>query len=149
MRIYNTFKVCSKCKKEKHFSEFHRNKSSKDKLRSICKNCQNTCNRNYYHKPQNKEKISKKQKEYFKNKRLKDRYGITSKIWSEMFDEQKGKCAICGKHQENLKISLCVDHNHKTGKVRGLLCQSCNAKLAIVENKKFLEFAIRYLNNGS
>jgi hypothetical protein len=40
---------------------------------------------------------------------------------------------------------LCVDHNHKTGKVRGLLCDSCNQWLGAIENKQFLEKALVYL----
>jgi hypothetical protein len=39
---------------------------------------------------------------------------------------QAGKCAICGKHESEFKNRLAVDHNHKTGLVRGLLCYRCN-----------------------
>lgn len=43
-----------------------------------------------------------------------------------LFVKQKGCCAICGKHQREFKRRLNVDHNHKTGQVRGLLCYRCN-----------------------
>lgn len=43
-------------------------------------------------------------------------------------EEQKGCCAICGKHQSKLKSKLHVDHCHVTGKVRQLLCKTCNIK---------------------
>ena len=43
-----------------------------------------------------------------------------------MFEEQNRCCKICGIHRNNLKSSLHVDHNHNTGKIRGLLCHKCN-----------------------
>ena len=62
------------------------------------------------------------------------KYGITPEQWEEIYDNQEGRCFICGKHQSQQNRRLCVDHNHKTGKVRGLLCVSCNAKLGWFEN---------------
>ena len=138
-------KTCTKCKQEKSVSEFYKNGKY---LSSYCKKCHNIWNKEYYRKPENKRIISKKQKEYFKNNKLKQRYGITSQDWDKIFEKQKGRCAICSKHQSELDISLCVDHSHKTGKVRGLLCAGCNAKLATVEDKQFCEIAQGYLNNG-
>lgn len=44
----------------------------------------------------------------------------------EMWNNQMGRCAICGKHERRFKKRLAVDHNHKTGKVRSLLCFPCN-----------------------
>lgn len=57
---------------------------------------------------------------------LKQQYGIDLQIYNQMFEQQNGCCAICGKHQSELKIALAVDHDHKTGKIRGLLCRQCN-----------------------
>ncbi len=45
---------------------------------------------------------------------------------AEFFEKQKGCCAICGKHQSQFKMRLALDHNHRTGKLRGLLCYRCN-----------------------
>ena len=56
---------------------------------------------------------------------LKDKYGITVEDYNRMLAEQNGVCAICGGVNENGK-KLAVDHNHSTGKVRGLLCGICN-----------------------
>jgi len=56
---------------------------------------------------------------------------------------QDFRCAICSKHQSQCKTRLAVDHDHQTGKVRGLLCYSCNTKLAFVE--KYLFRIIEYL----
>lgn len=69
------------------------------------------------------------------------------KKWYKLFNFQHGCCAICGKHQANLKCTLCVDHNHTTGKVRGLLCNSCNAILGMAHDDiQILQKAIEYLN---
>lgn len=44
----------------------------------------------------------------------------------KLFEKQEGKCGVCYKHESNFKMRLSVDHNHKTGQVRGLLCYRCN-----------------------
>lgn len=44
----------------------------------------------------------------------------------KLSDKQEGKCGVCQKHETSFKIRLSVDHNHKTGQVRGLLCYRCN-----------------------
>lgn len=66
------------------------------------------------------------------------RYGITPKDYDSLFEKQKGVCAICKKvelseNQYGVK-RLCVDHNHATGKVRGLLCHKCNLMLGYAED---------------
>ena len=103
----------------------------------------------YYSK--NKELILARNKKYNKenpDKRksaiLKYEYGITLDQYNEMFKEQEGKCAICQRHQNKLTRTLCVDHNHKTNKVRSLLCVTCNTDVSVVENR--LEEMTNYLN---
>lgn len=54
-------------------------------------------------------------------------YGITPEDYDRMDAEQDGKCAACARPP--LKYRLAVDHNHDTGKVRGLLCVPCNRAL--------------------
>jgi uncharacterized protein YlaI len=64
--------------------------------------------------------------------------------------KQKGCCAICGKHQTILNKTLNVDHCHKTGKIRGLLCTNCNHGLGkFYDNAEVLKVAINYLNNST
>jgi len=77
---------------------------------------------------------------------LKVTYNITLEDYQRMFDTQKGKCAICKKHQNEFKYTLHVDHDHGTGKVRGLLCGKCNAGLGYYEKSDIKEFD-KYLNN--
>lgn len=79
-----------------------------------------------------------------KNTMLKYEYGITLDDYNKMFNAQGGKCAICQRHQNELKKTLCVDHDHKTGAIRELLCMTCNTDLASVENR--LEEMTKYLN---
>ena len=74
------------------------------------------------------------------------RYGIDIDKYNEMFESQEGRCAICGIHQSELKVSLCVDHNHSTGEIRGLLCKRCNSAIGLFdENSDSLGRAIEYL----
>jgi hypothetical protein len=99
----------------------------------------------------NREKVLEKQRKYNKenplkrkNSILKYEYGITLDQYNEMFKAQEGKCAICKRHQNELTRTLCVDHDHKTNKVRALLCVTCNTDISVVENR--LEEMTNYLN---
>lgn len=77
---------------------------------------------------------------------LKNKYGITLDQYQKMSEKQKNVCFICGKNDKKTKLS--VDHDHKTGKIRKLLCSHCNHILGLsYENIKILESAISYLNN--
>jgi hypothetical protein len=63
-----------------------------------------------------------------------------------MFADQNGCCAICGVHQSEVSKRFSVDHNHSTGKVRGLLCNHCNRGLGhFRDDPMLLEFAAQYL----
>jgi len=64
-----------------------------------------------------------------RDKYLQKKYGITLEIYDQKLAEQNDCCALCGKHKSSFKRSLHVDHNHKTKKVRGLVCYYCNNKL--------------------
>lgn len=83
---------------------------------------------------------------YSRTKRFRQ-YGITIEDYNRMFDHQKGRCAICKKHQSELNKRLHIDHNHDTGKVRGLLCSWCNAYVVTVIEKSghLIEPAKEYL----
>jgi len=91
-------------------------------------------NRKSYYK--HRAKRLEKYREYDRTIKLQQKYGITPKQWESMYTVQNGCCAICGKHQSQQNRRLSVDHDHSTGKVRGLLCLSCNAKLGWFENNK-------------
>lgn len=60
---------------------------------------------------------------------LKRLYGITVEQYDNMLEGQNNACAVCKRHTSNFKTRLCVDHDHKSGEIRGLLCHYCNHRL--------------------
>lgn len=84
---------------------------------------------------------------YFRNTDLKRKFGITINDFELMLTKQDGRCSICGGYQIKGR-NFAVDHNHTTGKVRGLLCVNCNAGLGFMkDNKQILQNAIDYLSS--
>jgi hypothetical protein len=87
----------------------------------------------------------------YADKDLQRKYGISLLDYSQMFMAQNGKCAIChnesGGTRNGEQKALAVDHCHKTGKVRGLLCEACNQAIGkFREDKTILLSAIDYLD---
>jgi Recombination endonuclease VII len=78
---------------------------------------------------------------------LKSRYGLSREDYAALLARQGGVCAICAKPPEK---TLCVDHCHTTGKVRGLLCRQCNFGLGCYgEDQAALIAALAYLGSGA
>lgn len=76
--------------------------------------------------------------------RLKNLHGITPEIYNTKLKRQNGKCAVC--HKKPRTIRLAIDHNHKTQKVRDLLCGSCNRALGLIkEDISILQAMIEYI----
>lgn len=78
--------------------------------------------------------------------------GISSEWYAEKFKHQCGLCAVCGKPetavhgQTGKTLSLAIDHCHKTGKVRGLLCRKCNIGIGgFGDDPILLRAAVTYL----
>jgi DNA-binding transcriptional MerR regulator len=87
-------------------------------------------------------------KDSVKNSYLKTNYGITLEDYNFLLEKQNEKCKICNNECPTGK-SLAVDHNHETGKVRGLLCKNCNIGLGMFfDNIDFLESAVLYLKSS-
>jgi len=87
----------------------------------------------------------KKYPELVTNSDLKRRFGIILDDYNQLLYKQESRCAICLIKQDNRRFS--VDHDHKTGKIRGLLCNKCNLGLGnFRDSKTILEQAIKYLN---
>jgi len=166
-------KKCTKCGKEYPATAeyFYKQKGCKDGLQPQCKECIRIKGKKYrkqnhkriadysqtYHK-KHKEKLNKYNRDYHKQHyvqtywkhHLKKYYNMTPDDYNKLFDNQRGCCAICGKHQSNIERKLFVDHSHLTGQVRGLLCFNCNAMLGNAkDNPDFLISAVDYLNNFS
>jgi hypothetical protein len=79
-------------------------------------------------------------------------HGLTISDVTRMIADQEGRCAICkmeARKQNHLSTrvhDLCVDHDHKTGAVRGMLCDSCNRGIGLFgDDISLLEAALAYL----
>jgi hypothetical protein len=83
-------------------------------------------------------------REKSRSSHLKRAYGLSVSEYEEMLRKQNGVCAICG--GSNGEKPLHVDHDHKTGKVRKLLCGACNKALGMVrDNESILLKMVKYL----
>jgi hypothetical protein len=125
------------CSKEKLATEFYVRNKKTGVRHSSCKEC-------------DKARVKARHQanpERTRNNDLKRNYGITLKEHQQMFDQQQGVCAICKSEGDGKWKKLCVDHDHKTGKVRQLLCRRCNMILGQAYDDKglFSEF-ILYLD---
>jgi hypothetical protein len=135
-------KTCTKCGSP---GPFNRDRNRKDGLNPWCKVCQNASTR----KATDPEKHRQKMVAYrasdpsrSKNYNLKYRYGIDQKSVTRLLEAQGGACVIC----QSPLIRMTVDHDHLTGRVRGLLCFSCNSGLGCFkDNPKLLQAAKDYL----
>lgn len=88
----------------------------------------------------------KKNPTYRRKSYLKATYALTTEAYEALYQAQNGKCKICDNFCPEGEI-LHVDHDHLTGRVRGLLCRKCNTMLGFAEDDiKRLEKAIAYLN---
>lgn len=170
-------KICSKCKKEKPREDFPKNSRRKDGLDYTCKLCRTKAQRKYrqsetgkaarkkaYQKyrnsPNGKKAIRKNNTKYKKTnrlrvnalqskRRLERMFGGTHLQYNVMLKQQNGGCAICGGINAN-GTRLAIDHCHKTGKNRGLLCGRCNLALGgFYDDVNILASAIKYLSRGT
>jgi hypothetical protein len=146
-------KTCNKCKKEKSLSEYFNDKAATDGKYSICKECKQQST--YKWRANNKEKYNNGAKDWRRNNpekeyghEIKRRYGCTLEMYNNMLVQQDGACAICRKlHDPAIKKGrLSVDHCHKTGKIRALLCGACNSALGYLKDDVELMLkAIEYI----
>lgn len=140
-------KKCNKCNKIKELKHFSRKKSQKDGYNYWCKECckenASLWQLNNVDKSKTRQSVwAKKNPDKVKNTKLKDRYGITLEQYNRMLLQQQDQCKICGMNEKR----LFVDHDHVTGKVRGLLCFSCNTALGhFKDSVTFIESALNYL----
>lgn len=130
-------KECSSCRVEKPntIKYYGISKRYGDGFKLICRECLSEKNR----------KIREWKRKTF--------YGVTEPQYIEMINSQKGLCKICGMKETKISfktgnvVSLAIDHCHKTGVVRGLLCAKCNLMLGYArDNTDILKSAIKYLD---
>jgi len=128
-------KLCRDCKQEKAHSEFPRAKRNRDGLHAYCRKCNNV-----------RTVKSLGYKDSVRKAQLKRNYKITPEDYQRMFDSQLGVCRICQQPESEKREYLSIDHDHATGKVRGLLCHDCNLGLGkFKDDTKRLQMAIIYL----
>lgn len=121
------FKPCAKCGVNKHRSEYYRIKWTEARtkyLPALCAEC-------------NKEDV--------RIRSLYRLYGLSDEEYLVLLGSQHGVCATCfGVNPDGKRLA--VDHDHETGKIRGLLCSGCNLALGSVkDNTETLERMLRYL----
>jgi len=131
----NEMVLCKKCKETKPIIEF-----VTSELKSIWPNCRKCKN--------------DRSKQQYRKHHLRATYNITNEQYDEMLLQQDNKCKICNKeermpHQSTNKIKgLSVDHNHETGKIRGLLCANCNLMIGhAIESSCILRNGANYLDS--
>lgn len=159
-----TTKKCKECREEKLLECFGIDKTTKDGRRTACRACRKIEGQEYYGGWTDEYKA--KMREYGKKWRennpaaykksytdsmRKRKYGIDAATYEKMLVAQNRRCAICGE-EEKLKSNgididnLSVDHDHRTGKIRGLLCHHCNRGIGLFgEDPDRLEAAAAYL----
>ena len=147
--------ICSKCLIDKPKSEFRKYRQ--------CIGCMKAWHADHYKNPEVKARYKKqgekwraanreKQRAMDLKSRLKIIYKITLEQYRDLLESQKGGCAICGSSDPKRKnaLRLFVDHNHKTNKIRGLLCHPCNLLMGQAEdNINILEKAISYIKSST
>jgi len=113
-------KQCAGCREEKPLEDFYKQPTYADGRQRWCKDCHKKRNPNLY----------KQDASSYRHRTLRSRYGIGHDDYLKMLEDQDGGCVICFAQSDTQKHGvLCVDHNHETGEVRGLLCNSCNTSL--------------------
>lgn len=133
-----TEKKCSMCEVVKPLDQFHRQPTGKLGRHSYCAECANSVRNSRRPTTSSERGYEPDQKRRWL---LKARYGLTPDDFDALFASQGGRCAIC----LEVPARPCVDHNHETGQVRGILCHFCNIRLPAVEDEKYHVPAMAYL----
>ena len=132
----NGLRTCSKCGEEKPLTDYYKTGKG-DNRHGSCKAC-------FKKRVEANRPDAETRKDYY----LQKGFGITLEEYSEKLNDQGGTCAICNCPPpiNQRKRYLAVDHDHDTGAVRGLLCDSCNRGLGLLgDNLSTLQNAIDYL----
>jgi hypothetical protein len=156
-------KICSSCKQTKSVEEFYR-RTGKESFHSQCKNCERGLAKNWYKRNPEyaKRKASEWRKKYperIKEYRIANRrksyiseskrkYGISEVEFNNLLLRQKNRCIGCGLIFEFgvQNKTPHIDHSHKTGKVRGLLCRRCNSVIGFYDDNSAPLFSLgKYL----
>ena len=152
-------KSCCECRKTKPVSEFTCRRKEPDGLTRQCRDCIKTRREEWVSKNIDRvratnltasQKYAAKYPERIEEARIRCQYGIGFAEYDAMLEAQGGCCAVCGApplvRPHGKRAILCIDHDHTTGKVRGLLCRLCNHGIgSFADNPALLENAATYL----
>lgn len=143
-------KQCSECSEHKLYIHFPTVKNRKTGRLKYCNACESLvlAKRGEKYQAYRKQSTSEygiDNAETIRNRKIKKIYGITQEEYRAICDAQEYKCAIC---QETPSV-LVIDHDHSTGKVRGLLCRQCNSGIGMLKDDiVIVENAFRYLEKA-
>jgi hypothetical protein len=159
-------KRCNKCHELKPLDEFYRLATMRDGHRNDCKACNLAAKAARYRanpdsarertrrwQLENPERYAEKQASYRRSgakkvadrrSHLKRKYGLSLEQYEAILAQQGGGCGICGRPPSG-RISLHVDHDHRSGRIRGLLCFVCNSSLGEFDDPDLLQAALRYV----
>ena len=119
---------CRRCGEYRE-PEWFRERKDRGTRMQVCKPCENSANLKRFHG----NPATKTAHRLSARRHVLKRYGLTEAAFNKMREDQQGRCAICSVHEEATRFgTLCVDHSHTTGLVRGLLCQPCNSGIAFL-----------------
>jgi hypothetical protein len=142
-------KACSDCHIFKPYTEYAVDRRNGNRM-AKCKSCRSRINREWRKRQPDYEKIRyQKDKVAVRERHLRRKYGVDLAEYGRLLVDQGGCCAICGAaERDQFKSVFHVDHCHKTGEVRGLLCRGCNHMLGVVsDDPTVLQRAIGYLTS--
>ena len=137
-------KLCSSCGEDKPLKEFGKVSKTRDWLKAQCRDCCNEADRKRRKAPKVKRLAADYARRYRQGIRVGPKpvvdhvvkqmawrlgldYVVLQKTCNRLYEKQYGRCAICGVAASDLSKRLCMDHDHETNKIRGLLCTACNA----------------------
>jgi hypothetical protein len=149
-------KICTKCSAELPIEEFGVYSTAADGRNYACKSCSRKRIAEWRNKNPDKataihvRNYGKNREQCLENahvSRLRRTYGLSAEDYARMLAKQKGLCLICFRPPtEGHRLN--VDHDHETGKVRGLLCNNCNTAIGLFgEDCRRMSAAIEYLSN--
>lgn len=129
---------CPTCKQIKVLEEFYTDKQAPRGKCIYCRECMRLKNNSRYTKLSKQEKYKR---------HLIAKFHISPELYESILVEQNERCAICNTKFDD-QITPCIDHNHSTGNIRGILCTRCNLGLGnFRDNIEYLESAKQYIQN--
>jgi hypothetical protein len=106
-------KPCKRCGTTRPLADFPKDRTRQDGTTNICRKCRKVDAVRHY---------------------AKKLYGISLRDYEQMLRDQRGVCAVCHQTNADPTKSLSIDHDHRTGRVRALLCQPCNMAIGLMKD---------------